>query len=883
MDLLFYKVYRNQYLRVKIFDEIKKGNILLKYSTYNYYDITLDVIINLNNQNLLLEKVKDHIKHQDDSSSEQLAKYLFDIDIKKLIKWKELDFEIFKLVLTMKSVRSFILGRKLRDLMDYYELIVIKNGKNLEMLKLFLNDFIFPTLNREIEKTIKDRERKWEQEEKERQQMENVPLHLQHQLCQYKLHLQQQQQQQKKQIYEPPSYFANFEVNENFNYPKFWGQKLLTSVYGFAQNFGSTMSMEMFEYLFAIEGYSTGVDAQELRSLFIKIAFYYLDNCIDGEMSNYDLLVSTVFFCLTQFNPSEFSELINKSIELNCLTMVKYIISMFSIENPDEISETNKEIAFIFGYYIPIKTVRQFGIDINKFNSNDTLFSFYQFLIESVFVDENYFTNNQIGSIRVRGPKYFEYAMELLKTNGVPLSQINKSVIFSYECIEDTNSMLLSKEFMQKDYYKSRVLNDDIDIFKRYLLKFAFNYERLFEIINLGYENMVVHVLNKTIENLPFDADGLLSREDRILFFEVLREAITIDKDENWKQYLFDLILPTINRIFSAKTFFPGELCELIGPITEPPRDRIKRASFLSNLSRISNFNEKRNLGLRQALSLNEQLSKRSINFLAGDPEFQGDFCSYIHLVCQFVLYGHLNFAKELMNKVRRISETDRLISVAEVEQTMTTLVNMNRIKRLVFFLTNLFRFRVPLNETVDSFNNVCENSTNKKMFTDLIFGVGDYQNVNIMKDILTSNEELANYPFSYQNDDFVKSILNWRDHYLFCTGSKGPPITIDFQTDGEKLNALVEKILMLLKLKISTTSDPKSFRYLTKLSKHDKLSLSKNSIDCKTFIRKVATNCNHPVLISFGLNTANLKMMKPLLVRYFGLQSLERFFKDSC
>ncbi|KAK5582413.1 hypothetical protein RB653_003998 [Dictyostelium firmibasis] len=111
----FLQIYRNKYLRLLIFKNIKKINKNLCYERLNYYEVSLDFIIKTKNQTLLTNKLNDFINFKNNlnnnnnriSNKDDIIKYHLDFNYQQfliLLKWEELDIELFKKVcVTFKS------------------------------------------------------------------------------------------------------------------------------------------------------------------------------------------------------------------------------------------------------------------------------------------------------------------------------------------------------------------------------------------------------------------------------------------------------------------------------------------------------------------------------------------------------------------------------------------------------------------------------------------------------------------------------------------------------------------------------------------------------------------------------------------------------------
>ncbi|KAM9953781.1 hypothetical protein ACTFIR_008873 [Dictyostelium discoideum] len=155
MDDIFFKVFKNIYLRSLIFLKIKQINKSLLYTkTYNYYQFPLLSIIKTKNQHLLIEKIKLHnntINNNNNNNNNNSNKItiienenLLKIDedcLKYLFKWKRVDSEIVKLI--FKTFENEIQSLKINDNRKYFQDLI--ENENIEILKLFLlNSLPYP-------------------------------------------------------------------------------------------------------------------------------------------------------------------------------------------------------------------------------------------------------------------------------------------------------------------------------------------------------------------------------------------------------------------------------------------------------------------------------------------------------------------------------------------------------------------------------------------------------------------------------------------------------------------------------------------------------------------------------------------------------------------
>ncbi|KAM9945633.1 hypothetical protein ACTFIT_003902 [Dictyostelium discoideum] len=86
---LFFKVFKNDILRNKIFQYVKEINLKLFYKTFGYYNFPLLIIIKTKNQSMLKDRM---MLHDQNIGCNEFNKECLEY----LINWKEL--ELFKMV-----------------------------------------------------------------------------------------------------------------------------------------------------------------------------------------------------------------------------------------------------------------------------------------------------------------------------------------------------------------------------------------------------------------------------------------------------------------------------------------------------------------------------------------------------------------------------------------------------------------------------------------------------------------------------------------------------------------------------------------------------------------------------------------------------------------
>ncbi|KAK5582115.1 hypothetical protein RB653_003698 [Dictyostelium firmibasis] len=121
MDVLFNRVFKNKYLKNKIYTFIKENNKEQRYIRYNYYDFPFELVFKTKNQHLLIEKLNHYKFHFIENSNNNnshnnnnnnnnhhnnIDKFKFFLIFNKrcleqLYIWKELPLELFELVFNM--------------------------------------------------------------------------------------------------------------------------------------------------------------------------------------------------------------------------------------------------------------------------------------------------------------------------------------------------------------------------------------------------------------------------------------------------------------------------------------------------------------------------------------------------------------------------------------------------------------------------------------------------------------------------------------------------------------------------------------------------------------------------------------------------------------
>ncbi|KAM9994191.1 hypothetical protein ACTFIZ_005500 [Dictyostelium cf. discoideum] len=145
MGDLFFKVYRNSFLRKKIFQYLKISNQY--YLTYNYYEFPLSLIIKTKNEVLLIEKLNYLLEN----SQKDNYKHYININyycLYKIFKWKELDFQIFYKIYKIFQFEIEQQFKKVSNSLDSL-LVSIENYETLKFIVDIFNPTIFDCKNLE--------------------------------------------------------------------------------------------------------------------------------------------------------------------------------------------------------------------------------------------------------------------------------------------------------------------------------------------------------------------------------------------------------------------------------------------------------------------------------------------------------------------------------------------------------------------------------------------------------------------------------------------------------------------------------------------------------------------------------------------------------------
>ncbi|KAN0050481.1 hypothetical protein ACTA71_003605 [Dictyostelium dimigraforme] len=145
MGDLFFKVYRNSFLRKKIFNFLKISN--QNYQTYNYYEFPISLIIKTRNEVLLLEKLNFISKNSQKDNYKHFINFNY-CCLYKILKWKELDFQIFYKVYKIFQFEIEQQFKKVSNSTDSL-LVAIENYETLKFIVDIFNPAIFDCKNLE--------------------------------------------------------------------------------------------------------------------------------------------------------------------------------------------------------------------------------------------------------------------------------------------------------------------------------------------------------------------------------------------------------------------------------------------------------------------------------------------------------------------------------------------------------------------------------------------------------------------------------------------------------------------------------------------------------------------------------------------------------------
>ncbi|KAM9973412.1 hypothetical protein ACTFIW_010499 [Dictyostelium discoideum] len=170
MDLLFSQVFKNIYLKKKIYSHISEYNKEQRLIRYGYYDFPLELVLKTKNQQLLIEKLNNYNKYFNNNNSNNNnnnnnkdnkyseisilnSKHFLIFNeqcLKLLYKWGELSLELFELIFQTfkKEIEKIIEQIKKKNKYEkqktLYHINLIGNG-NLDKLKYIINNQLLET------------------------------------------------------------------------------------------------------------------------------------------------------------------------------------------------------------------------------------------------------------------------------------------------------------------------------------------------------------------------------------------------------------------------------------------------------------------------------------------------------------------------------------------------------------------------------------------------------------------------------------------------------------------------------------------------------------------------------------------------------------------
>ncbi|KAM9984763.1 hypothetical protein ACTFIY_009172 [Dictyostelium cf. discoideum] len=280
---------------------------------------------------------------------------------------------------------------------------------------------------------------------------------------------------------------------------------------------------------------------KDLDNLYIIFSLYNADGKNEDLKYEYLKRITSSNQYLSRLD--SFSRFIEDTIRNEDLKMLKSLLSLFKYDkkqiNPDQHPH---DIVTILDIQISIKMLEQLNISINTFKGNDKLLPFYKILIEQVYSSSNYFKKDQKKRLIINSIEFRNYAIDKMLNNNdfYADERIIENNIFSSNCINDDpnnlsqyDKLLLRPEFLWVTYYKCKTMNRDLNLFKLYIVKFGFNFEKLLTIIELNYETMVSYV----ILNL---SEIVLDR-----YLDLIDFSLPSNESEGY-DFVFTLVLPLL-------------------------------------------------------------------------------------------------------------------------------------------------------------------------------------------------------------------------------------------------------------------------------------------------------------------------------------------------
>ncbi|EAL70410.2 hypothetical protein DDB_G0272903 [Dictyostelium discoideum AX4] len=282
---------------------------------------------------------------------------------------------------------------------------------------------------------------------------------------------------------------------------------------------------------------------KDLNNLYTIFSLYYSNGKNEDLKYEYLKRIKRSNQYFSRLN--SFTRFIEDAIRNEDLKMLKSLLSLFKYDkkqtNPTD--HHPDDIVTILDIQISIKILEQLKISINSFRGNDKLLPFYKILIERVYSSNNYFKKEQKKRLTIASIEFRNYAIDKMLNNGFYASdeRMFENISFASNCINDDDpnnlseydKLLLKPEFLSVLFYKCKIMNRDLNLFKLYLVKFGFNFEKLLTIIELNYENMVSYV----ISNL---SEIVLNR-----YLDLIDFSLPSNESEGY-DFVFNLVLPLL-------------------------------------------------------------------------------------------------------------------------------------------------------------------------------------------------------------------------------------------------------------------------------------------------------------------------------------------------
>ncbi|KAN0035139.1 hypothetical protein ACTA71_004398 [Dictyostelium dimigraforme] len=815
-DVLFFKIFKNKYLNKKIFEFIKLINKKLKYARYNYYQCSTEFIVNNKDQQLLSNKFKDYLnlKSKSNTTIQDNLNNHFDFGSNiflKILLWKELDYKLFKdIIITFKKeIKSFSINNIILIYLTFY------NGSCIKKLKLIIKHII----NNNNNNNNSNNNNNQEEENHNNNDYNNILKLLKEEVILRKNEIR-----------------INDMSIEVFNFIFFEIKLKLDD--------GDILSL-------ILNNFNENVNSEILEAFFNLLPNQFFETNFESILS-----INSFKYILKNF--------INYLISTNNKTLLKQCFLKFSIKDSNNKNKEN-EIIKIFGNNFLIETViNLLQINSNSFKSNcdGELIELFKLLYKNDIFNinqESYSTT----TIIINGIEIYEYLIELYgddNLNKLPFK-------FSFECIKDKYSKLVQSNRMEFDYYKSKVFEENIELFIIYLNNFKFDNQRLLEIVDLGYENMATYVIKDTFIHII--EPKLFSINEHYFFIQLFLKSFPTNQNDG-SQYLFDLLLPFVNSNINNQSFnFNNNQLILFLSNSNLPFNRDKRMKFINNTNGIKNFYQlKNNLFFSKSYSYNNNnYYRKSINDLENQSNIIINLIDIINPISILSIHHYLlllfihsintcNFKliKKLIlkNENNRFPKIDlyllfRLIDIPE----------NSKLKSLFFLVKNVGKLNFNICLFITSLAKICSNNS---QWLDFILGLNNFSNLNYDFFYLLSNgygNDLFEVDDYYSNKDGLKEI----DENDYILRIQGDILLILFQLKFVSYisNKIEEEIV--IKFKKQQEQQQQQFNF----SKHYKSSL------------KFIKNCwkTNTILIDLELRKKNSfigRLKKSELLDLFGL-----------